>query len=78
MPSQYFIEIATILLNKLAPPLAIKPHPSINFFSAPDDVSQPDEVRALIKDISDIRAAKLRKGIVNMVSKQATYGKVLL
>lgn len=38
---------------------------------------QPDEVRALIRDISDARAAKLKKGIVDMVIERGTHGKVL-
>ncbi|XP_003384647.1 PREDICTED: DNA replication complex GINS protein PSF2-like [Amphimedon queenslandica] len=59
MPSNHFIEIATILLD-----------------NASDDITQPDEVRALIKDISDARAAKLKKGIVDMVVERATHGKV--
>ena len=44
--------------------------------SAADDVSQADEIRALIKDIWDLRTAKLRRSIDQMVAQQATYGKV--
>lgn len=44
--------------------------------SAAGDVPQADEVRALIKDIWDLRSAKLRKSIDAMVTQQAMHGKV--
>lgn len=44
--------------------------------SAADDVPQADEIRTLIKDIWDLRTAKLRRSIDQMVAQQATYGKV--
>lgn len=49
----------------------------IPVISAADDVPQADEIRALIKDIWDLRTAKLRRSIDQMVAQQATYGKVL-
>lgn len=59
MPSKYYLEVATLLLNNAA-----------------DDISQADEIRTLIKDIWDIRTAKLRRSMDQMMSKQATHGKV--
>jgi GINS complex subunit 2 len=44
--------------------------------NASDDIPQPDEVRALIKDIIDLRTAKLRRSIDMVISQQAQYGKV--
>ena len=35
-------------------------------------------MRALVKDICDLRLAKLRKSIDQMVTQQETYGKVRL
>ena len=49
----------------------------IPIISAADDVPQADEIRALIKDIWDLRTAKLRRSIDQMVAQQATYGKVI-
>ena len=43
--------------------------------SAPDDIQRADEVRALVKDIWDLRLAKLRKSIDLMVTQQETFGK---
>ena len=45
-------------------------------YSAPDDIQRADEVRALVKDIWDLRLAKLRKSIDLMVTQQETFGKV--
>lgn len=45
-------------------------------YSAPDDIPQPDEVRALIRDIWDLRTAKLRRSVDIMITKQATHSKV--
>ena len=44
--------------------------------SASEDVPRADEVRALVKDIWDLRLAKLRKSIDIMITQQETYGKV--
>ena len=46
-------------------------------FSASDDIQRADEVRALVKDIWDLRLAKLRKSIDVMITQQETFGKVL-
>ena len=46
------------------------------FFSAADDIPHADEVRTLIKDIWDLRIAKLRKSIDIMVSQQEVYARV--
>ncbi len=45
-------------------------------FSAAEDIPQADEVRALVKDLWDVRLAKLRKSVDHMVTQQETYGKV--
>lgn len=44
--------------------------------SAAEDIPHADEVRALMKDIWDLRIAKLRKSIDYMITHQETYGKV--
>ena len=44
--------------------------------SASDDIQRADEVRALVKDIWDLRLAKLRKSIDLMVTQQEIFGKV--
>ena len=44
--------------------------------SAGEDVPRSDEVRALVKDIWDLRVAKLRKSVNIMVLQQETYAKV--
>ena len=44
--------------------------------SAADDIPHADEVRTLIKDIWDLRIAKLRKSIDIMVSQQEVYARV--
>ncbi|KAK3744452.1 hypothetical protein QZH41_012864, partial [Actinostola sp. cb2023] len=61
MPSNYYMEIATLLLN-----------------SAVDDIPHADEVRTLIKDIWDVRIAKLRKSIDLMISQQAVHARVCM
>lgn len=45
---------------------------------ASDDIPQADEIRALLKDLWDLRTAKLRKSVGNMVAQHVTYGKVSL
>ncbi|XP_020893309.1 DNA replication complex GINS protein PSF2 [Exaiptasia diaphana] len=59
MPSNFYMEIATLLLN-----------------CATDDIPHADEVRTLIKDIWDIRIAKLRKSIDLMISQQAVHARL--
>ncbi|CAH3141849.1 unnamed protein product [Porites lobata] len=44
--------------------------------SAADDIPHADEVRTLIKDIWDLRIAKLRKSIDIMVSQQEVYARL--
>ena len=44
--------------------------------SATDDIPHADEVRTLIKDIWDLRIAKLRKSIDLMVSQQEVHARV--
>jgi len=44
--------------------------------SAAEDITQADEVRALVKDLWDVRLAKLRKSVDHMMTEQETYGKV--
>ena len=48
------------------------------FFSAADDILNADEVRTLIKDIWDLRIAKLRKSTYMMVSQQEVHARVSL
>lgn len=45
-------------------------------YSAADDITDSDEVRTLVKDISDIRAAKLRLSIDEMITSQQLYATV--
>ncbi|XP_015774042.1 PREDICTED: DNA replication complex GINS protein PSF2-like [Acropora digitifera] len=49
---------------------------SLLLSSAADDIPHADEVRTLIKDIWDLRIAKLRKSIDIMVSQQEVYARV--
>jgi GINS complex subunit 2 len=52
-------------------------HPSfLSSLSVADDIPRADEVRALVKDLWDLRIAKLRKSVNHMVTEQETYGKV--
>lgn len=46
------------------------------FCSATDDISRADEVKILIKDIWDLRVAKLRSSIDMFVKSDATHAKV--
>jgi len=46
------------------------------FFSAADNVVQADEIRTLVKDISDVRMAKLRSSIDVFLRSEATHAKV--
>ena len=46
------------------------------YCSAAEDVPRADEVRALVKDVWDLRMAKLRKSVDHMITKQETHGKV--
>ncbi|XP_065914168.1 DNA replication complex GINS protein PSF2-like [Dysidea avara] len=58
--------------------------PSKHFFemanllltNASDDIPDCDQVRMLVKDLADIRAAKLRRGIDEMISQQQIYATV--
>ena len=47
-------------------------------FSATDDIPHADEIRTLVKDIWDLRIAKLRSSIDTFVKSEATHAKVLL
>ncbi len=44
--------------------------------SASDDIPNADEVRALVKDVWDLRLAKLRKSTDLMIRQQETHAKV--
>ena len=46
-------------------------------FSMSNEIKDADEVRTLIKDIWDIRAAKLRKSVNKMVNHDGGGGKPL-
>lgn len=84
MPSPHYMEVAMLLLNKLALnnhlPLGMLCLFFMPFtytqYSASEDIPRADEVRALVKDIWDLRLAKLRKSIDQMITQQETYGKV--
>ena len=45
--------------------------------SATDDIPHADEIRTLVKDIWDLRIAKLRSSIDTFVKSEATHAKVL-
>lgn len=49
---------------------------SLLLSSATDDIPHADEVRTLIKDIWDLRIAKLRKSIDLMVSQQEVHARL--
>ena len=86
MPSPHYMEIAMLLLNKwvyasfsvcLCYTCAhTYGHTHTCIHSASEDIPRADEVRALVKDIWDLRLAKLRKSIDQMITQQETYGKV--
>lgn len=44
--------------------------------SVAEDIPRADEVRALVKDLWDLRIAKLRKSVDHMITEQETFGKV--
>jgi len=46
------------------------------YCSASDDIPDCDQVRMLVKDLADIRTAKLRRGIDEMISQQQIYATV--
>lgn len=43
---------------------------------APEDVPQSEEIRTIIKDICDIRAAKLRTSMDDFIKGEGTYAKI--
>ena len=45
-------------------------------YSAADDITDCDKVRMLVKDISDLRTAKLRRSIDEMINRQQLYATV--
>ena len=45
--------------------------------SAPEDIPKADEIRILIKDIWDIRMAKLRKSVDQMIIRQESHAQVV-
>ncbi|XP_065674862.1 DNA replication complex GINS protein PSF2 [Hydra vulgaris] len=44
--------------------------------TAPEDIPKADEVRRLIKDIWDVRMAKLRKSVDQMILSQETHAEI--
>lgn len=44
--------------------------------NASEDIPRADEVRVLVKDVWDLRLAKLKKSIDIMIAQQETYGKL--
>ena len=46
------------------------------YSSATDDIPGADEIRTLVKDIWDLRVAKLRKSTDTFVKSDATHAKV--
>ena len=46
------------------------------YTSVAEDIPRADEVRALVKDLWDLRIAKLHKSVDHMISEQEIYGKV--
>ena len=54
-------------------------HIYLNFFlrfSATDDIPKADQIRTLVKDIWDLRLAKLRSSIDVFVKSDSTHAKV--
>jgi hypothetical protein len=47
-----------------------------SFFSATEDIPRADEIRTLIKDIWDLRMAKLRSSIDAFLKSDSTHAKV--
>ena len=48
----------------------------ITFFSAPQDIPRADEVKVLIKDIWDLRIAKLRSSMNEFIKSDSLHAKV--
>lgn len=48
----------------------------LSISSAPDTVPRADHIRTLIKDIWDLRIAKLRSSIDTFIKSDATHAKV--
>ena len=46
-------------------------------YSAPDNIPKADEIRTLVKDIWDLRIAKLRSSIDIFVKSDVTHAKVI-
>ena len=47
-----------------------------NFTSAPQDMPRADEVKTLIKDIWDLRIAKLRSSMNEFIKSDSLHAKV--
>ena len=47
-------------------------------FSAMDDIPRADEIRTLVKDIWDLRVAKLRSSVDTFVRSDAVHAKVFI
>ncbi len=45
-------------------------------FSSTDDIPYADQIKTLIKDVWDVRIAKLRKSIDQMIAKQERHAQV--
>ena len=82
-PSSVSVHFPSLALQASYPP---PPPPSLSSPSSPsllgspcsaaEDVPKADEVRTLVKDIWDLRQAKLKKGVDQMISQQETFAKV--
>ncbi len=81
MDSPHYMEVANMLLNKLSGSRLNDIHdhfvpPPPWQSSAADDIPRADEIRALVKDLWDLRVAKLRRSMDHMITQQETYAKV--
>lgn len=48
----------------------------IIYFSAADDIPHADEIKTLVKDIADLRMAKLKKSMDEMIKEKATNARL--
>lgn len=68
---EYFLEISNLLLEKLVIVLESNTNAHINplsLSSAEDDVPNAEDVRRLLKDITDVRQSKIRAGLEDIKS----------
>lgn len=81
MPSPHYMEIATVLIRWYISFLNFifnHSYLSYFFYSAAEDIPRVDEVKTLIKDIWDLRIAKLRSSMNEFIKNEHLHAKVII